>query len=82
MPVADIPDAGREDSALAAVDSAATIRQILESLPPKQRAAVALRYLADLGDEEIGALLGCSASTVRSQLARGLAKLRREVNDA
>ena len=37
---------------------------------------VVLRYLEDLTDAQTGALLGCSASTVRSQAARALAKLR------
>jgi RNA polymerase sigma factor (sigma-70 family) len=35
-----------------------------------------LRYYEQLGDEEIAALLGISRGTVRSQAARGLARLR------
>ena len=50
-------------------------RSLLE-LPPRQRAVVVLRYWEDLTDAQAGALLGCSASTVRSQAARALAKLR------
>lgn len=53
--------------------------QVVRGLPPKQRAAIALRYYADLPDTEIGEILGCSASTVRSQIGRALAKLRIEV---
>jgi hypothetical protein len=37
---------------------------------------VVLRYWEDLTDAQAAALLGCSASTVRSQAARALAKLR------
>jgi DNA-directed RNA polymerase specialized sigma24 family protein len=37
---------------------------------------VVLRYWEDLSDAQAAALLGCSASTVRSQAARALAKLR------
>jgi RNA polymerase sigma-70 factor (sigma-E family) len=49
---------------------------LLATLPPKQRAAVALRYYEDLPDREIALLLDCSESTVRSQIARALAALR------
>ncbi|GAA0267397.1 SigE family RNA polymerase sigma factor [Cryptosporangium japonicum] len=79
LPVERLPDAGREDPSLAAVDSAAATRQVLAGLPPKQRAAIALRYFADLPDEEIGRLLGCTPQTVRSQVSRGLAALRRRL---
>jgi DNA-directed RNA polymerase specialized sigma24 family protein len=47
----------------------------LRQLPPRQRAVV-LRYWEDLTDAQIGAALGCSPGTVRSQLSRALAKLR------
>ena len=56
--------------------------EAVRSLPPKQRAAVALRYYADQTDAEIAELLGCSVSTVRSQIARALAKLRVQVDPA
>jgi DNA-directed RNA polymerase specialized sigma24 family protein len=48
-------------------------------LPPKQRGAVALRYLADLPYLEIGAALGCSEAAARQNVRAGLAALRREV---
>jgi DNA-directed RNA polymerase specialized sigma24 family protein len=47
-------------------------------LPPRQRAVVVLRYWEDLTDTQIGATLGCSPGTVRSQLSRALAKLRED----
>jgi RNA polymerase sigma-70 factor (sigma-E family) len=49
----------------------------LAQLPPRQRAVLVLRYWEDLSDAQAAAILGCSASTVRSQAARALAKLRR-----
>ena len=49
-------------------------------LPSKQRTAIVLRYVADLPDDEIAAVLGCRRSTVRSLVARGLATIRSEVN--
>jgi RNA polymerase sigma factor (sigma-70 family) len=49
----------------------------LSSLAPGQRTCLILRYLYDLDDEEIAAVLGCRPSTVRSQVARGLAHARK-----
>lgn len=54
------------------------LRQSLLKLPYRQRAAIALRFYADLSDEEIGQLLGCAVGTVRSLVSRGLACLRAE----
>lgn len=54
--------------------------EAVRSLPRKQRAAVALRYYANQTDAEIAEVLGCSVSTVRSQIARALAKLRIEID--
>jgi RNA polymerase sigma-70 factor (sigma-E family) len=48
----------------------------LATIPPRQRAAVVLRYCADLPAPEVAAILGCSEGTVRSQAARGLDALR------
>ena len=50
--------------------------QMLSPLPPRQRAALTLRYVHDLDDHAIAAALGCRPGTVRSLLSRGLAALR------
>ncbi|TDO35804.1 RNA polymerase sigma-70 factor (sigma-E family) [Kribbella sp. VKM Ac-2527] len=50
--------------------------RLLAELPRRQRAVLVLRYYEDLPDDEIASILGCSASTVRSNAARGLAGLR------
>jgi RNA polymerase sigma factor (sigma-70 family) len=49
------------------------------ALPPKQRAAVALRYASDLPHAEIGAALGCSPEAARRNLHEGLKRLRKEL---
>lgn len=51
----------------------------LRALNDRQRAAIVLRYYADLPDREIAAALGCREATVRTAVHRGLAALRREI---
>jgi RNA polymerase sigma factor (sigma-70 family) len=48
-------------------------------LPPKQRAAVALRYACDLPHTEIAAALGCSPEAARRSLHEGMKRLRKEL---
>ncbi len=48
-------------------------------LPPKQRAAVTLRYGSDLPHAEIAAALGCSPEAARRSLHEGLKRLREEL---
>ena len=50
--------------------------QLLRGLPRSQRAVLVLRFYCDLPDQEIAALLGCGMSTVRSQAARALTRMR------
>lgn len=49
------------------------------TLPPKQRAAVALRYGCDLPHTEIAAALGCSPEAARRSLHEGIKRLRKEL---
>lgn len=50
--------------------------QLCESLPPLQRAAVALRFYDDLDYAEIAGILGCAEATARSHVHRALTRLR------
>lgn len=51
----------------------------LARLAPRQRAALVLRYWADLPEAEIAEALGVRPATVRSLVARGLDALRQEL---
>jgi RNA polymerase sigma factor (sigma-70 family) len=54
------------------------LTEALAGLKPKQRLALALRYVHDLSDAEIAAALGCRTGTVHALLSRGRAALRRD----
>lgn len=58
------------------LDAALDVRRALAALPPRQRAAVVLRYYGGLTVDETAAVLGCTSTNVRSQTSRGLARLR------
>ena len=49
---------------------------VCRALPPRQRAAVVLRFYEDLEYAEIAAILGCTETTARSHVHRALGALR------
>jgi RNA polymerase sigma-70 factor (sigma-E family) len=69
--------AARDDG----IEERERVRDALMSLPPRQRAVVALRFLEDLTEADTAALLGVSVGTVKSQAAAGLERLRRALDD-
>jgi RNA polymerase sigma-70 factor (sigma-E family) len=70
-----LPERGGADRT-DAVDLRLSLRAALGRLGPKQRNVLVLRYLEDLSDEDIAEIVGCRQTTVRSQIARGLDRLR------
>jgi RNA polymerase sigma factor (sigma-70 family) len=70
-----LPEPAAEDDH-AAVEQA-PVRAALAELPPKQRAAVVYRYLADLSYAEVGDLMATSEAAARRNAADGIAHLRR-----
>ncbi|WP_129840262.1 SigE family RNA polymerase sigma factor [Streptomyces sp. RFCAC02] len=70
----ETPAAGGDMSA--AVAERSRLEAALSLLPPKQRAAVVLRYYEDLPEGQVADALGCPVGTARSHVARGVARLR------
>ncbi|MGZ8571911.1 MAG: RNA polymerase sigma factor [Actinomycetota bacterium] len=58
-------------------DDRHTVRQVLGTLPPRQRAALVLTEMLGLTAEEAGEALGVKASTVRSLSRQGRESFRR-----
>jgi DNA-directed RNA polymerase specialized sigma24 family protein len=52
------------------------VQQALDRLPRQMRAAVMLRYYDDMSELEVARVLGISVGTVKSTVARAVAKLR------
>lgn len=53
----------------------------LSSLPPRQRAAIVLRYYEDLSEERAAEILGTSPKAVNSLIGRGLRHLRASLKE-
>jgi len=58
----------------------AELEHLTADLPPKERAAVVLRYGYDLPYEEIGAALGSSEEAARAAASSGVRRLRRRLS--
>jgi RNA polymerase sigma-70 factor, ECF subfamily len=55
------------------------VMDALGRLEPAHREVIVLRHLLDLPEAECAQVLGCRRGTVKSRLARGLARLRAEL---
>lgn len=56
------------------------VRSALESLEPRDREVLVLRYLEQLTSKEIGAVLGISEAAVKTRHRRALERLRRRLD--
>lgn len=65
-------------------DDRDTVRRVLSTLPPRQRAALVLTEMLGFSGDEAGRALGVKASTVRSLSRNGRESFRRamEIDDA
>jgi RNA polymerase sigma-70 factor (ECF subfamily) len=62
-----------------AVVTAVALRGAIVRLPPRQRAAIVLRYLADLSIAEVAQALGVADGTVKATIHQALRNLRIDV---
>lgn len=76
LSVWDTPEPPAQGDVADTVTDRRVLFQLLSQLPPRQRAAIVLRYFHDRSDEQIAGDLGCRAATVRSLVSRGSATLR------
>lgn len=83
VPVADVPEDGGAPArgglaTVSLVERDELLWELVRSLPTKQRTAVALRYVADAGYEEISAVMDTSEEAARRNVHEGLKRLRTE----
>ena len=60
-------------------EARAAIEAVIDTLPPKQRAAFVLRKVHELPYEEIAESLGCSAEAARAHVFQAFRKIRHSV---
>ena len=65
-----------EDGAEDGLPAYAELAPLTDGLPPKERAAVVLRYGYDLSYEQIAAALGSSADAARQAASTGVRRIR------
>src|SRR5215469_9162168 len=76
-PTDEIPDQPAADPADER-DMQDVMRRALERLPRQMRAAVVLRYYDDMTEPQVAEALGITVGTVKSTVARAVAKLRED----
>jgi RNA polymerase sigma factor (sigma-70 family) len=69
------------EAALLAGESRTRLLDAVNALSEEHRLAVACRYFLELSEEETAAALGVRRGTVKSRLARALARLREDLGE-
>ena len=70
----------RAEVAQIEVDERLTIWPIVDRLPARQRTTLYLRYRADLSFEQIGQVMGITASAARAHATRAIERLRDQLS--
>ena len=73
VPVAEVPDVP-----IVTGDRDGAVWEVVRSLPPRQRAAVVLRFAADLPYREVARVAGGTEEAARRNVSDGLKALREE----
>src|SRR6202051_723284 len=76
-PTDELPDSPAADTT-GDSDLHDVVQRAVDRLPRQMRAAVMLRYFDDMTEPEVAAALGVSVGTVKSTVARAVAKLRKD----
>ena len=76
VPVGDLPEVPAPEDQQIRDDG---VWQRVHALPPKQRAAVLLRFAGDLTHGEVASVMGVSEEAARRNAFEGLRKLRQEM---
>ena len=79
-PHADLPDRPGGPDVAAALAARDLVLRALARLTARERAVLALRFYFDLSEAQISAELSIAQGTVKSTLARALAKLRADAD--
>lgn len=78
--VASMADPAPSPHQQVAVDETlGALREAIAALPPKQRAALILRYLQELPYADVAQALGCSEGSARAHVYQALRRLRRDL---
>ena len=75
-PMAELPELTHDDARPAYED----LGELTDGLPPKERAAVVLRYGYDLTYDQIAAVLDSSPDAARQAASTGVRRLRKETS--
>ena len=76
-PTDQVPDAATDDKT-GDSDLQELVQHAVDRLPRRMRAAVMLRFYDDMSEPEAAAMLGVSVGTVKSTVARAVARLRED----
>ena len=76
MPVGDVPEQAAHEST--SYNGQDDLWRLVRALPPKQRTAIALRYVFDAAHADIASVMGTSEDAARRNVHEGLKRLRTE----
>lgn len=76
VPVGDVPESAAHQQA--SVNGQDDLWRLVRALPPKQRTAIALRYVFDAAHADIASVMGTSEDAARRNVHEGLKRLRTE----
>lgn len=78
LTVDHLPERGQDDGADRRAREA-EVHDVLRTLPPRQRAALVLRYFEDLTEAQAAEVMGVAVGTVKSLSHQAIARMRTEL---